>query len=111
MAEVGTEGAAVGGAEIDHRLLPRKARTVGRATRWERRHLAGKRLGWHRENRRQDAGAPSGRVPGSADYYFVAFRNASRSASSWRVSCSSRPAGITLTEPGRISVMSVRAMR
>ena len=43
--------------------------------------------------------------------YLHALRNATRSASSWGVSCWSRPAGITETVPGRISSISRRATR
>ena len=43
--------------------------------------------------------------------HLQALRNATRSASSWGVSCWSRPAGMTETVPGRISSMSSRGMR
>ena len=45
------------------------------------------------------------------NYQRVAFRKASRSASSSFVNCSASPDGMTDTVPGRMSVMSARARR
>src|SRR5947207_3022001 len=54
------------------------------------------------------------KAAGNDDYlgpHFVDFKKATKSASSCLVICCSNPAGITDTVPGRISVMSARAIR
>ena len=52
-----------------------------------------------------------GRLRPGLACYLQAFRKATRSASSWWVSCWSRPAGMIETVLGRISSISRRAMR